>query len=292
MEGRAPALEPGDRVGRYTVVGTLGRGGMASVWDVEDAAGRRYALKSPEARLDPRSIARFQREMRALGKLRHVNLVRAVDTFVDGGYLFLVMERVVGTSLAARLVEGPLRGIEAISIARQMLAGIGHAHVHGYVHRDLKPDNILLVPAGPGERGPLHPGGYVVKVIDFGLCKPIDSGAEEPITNLTTKGTVFGSPPYMSPEQALGKELDGRSDLYAIGIILYEMLTGAPPFDDPAPAMTMRMHVTHKVPPIAVPGVGKRLALVVQTALSKPPPHRFADAAAMIAALDDALMNG
>jgi len=132
-----------------------------------------------------------------------------------------------------------------------------------------------------------------VKVIDFGLCKPIDPADEiDPVTNLTTKGVVFGSPPYMSPEQALGKQLDGRSDLYAIGIILYEMLTGAPPFDDPAPAMTMRMHVTHKVPPIVAPNVNKRLALVIQTALAKPPPHRFDTAEAMIAALDAAMSNG
>jgi serine/threonine protein kinase len=280
MEGRAPALEPGDRVGRYRVVGTLGKGGMASVWEVEDDAGHRYALKSPEARLDPRTIARFQREMRALGKLAHDNLVRAVDTFVDTGYLFLVMERVIGPSLAALLCDGPLAPPDAVNVAKQILAGIGHAHGHGYVHRDLKPDNILLV-AGR------------VKVIDFGLCKPIDPADElDPVTNLTTKGTVFGSPPYMSPEQALGKQLDGRSDLYAIGIILYEMLTGAPPFDDPAPAMTMRMHVTHKVPPIITPGVTKRLAVVVQTALAKPPPHRFDTADAMIAALDAAMSNG
>jgi serine/threonine-protein kinase len=281
MEGRAPAFEPGDRIGRYRVVGTLGRGGMASVWEVEDHAGHRFALKSPEARLDPQTIARFQREMRALARLAHDNLVRAVDTFVDGGYLFLVMERVVGVSLAVQLCDGPLRAADAVAIARQILAGIGHAHGHGYVHRDLKPDNILIV----GDR---------VKVIDFGLCKPIELGRNEidPITNLTNKGTVFGSPPYMSPEQALGKELDGRSDLYAIGIILYEMLTGAPPFDDPAPAMTMRMHVTHKVPPIVAPGVGKRLALVVQTALAKPPQHRYDTAEAMIAALDAAVATG
>nr|HEX4318662.1 serine/threonine-protein kinase [Kofleriaceae bacterium] len=276
MTGRAPAFEPGDRVGRYRVVGALGRGGMASVWEVEDAGGKRFALKSPEARLDPFTVARFQREMRALRTLRHDNLVAAIDTFVDGDYVFLVMERVVGTSLAAVIAEGALPAAHAVAIAKQILAGIGHAHAHGYVHRDLKPDNILLV----GDR---------VKVIDFGLCKPMEPSPEDDLGPMTTRGTVFGSPPYMSPEQALGKQLDGRSDLYAIGIILYEMLAGVPPFDDPAPAMTMRMHVTHRVPPIVATSVGKSLQLAVMTALAKPPQHRFADAAAMIAALDNAL---
>jgi serine/threonine-protein kinase len=274
MTGRAPAFEPGDHVGRYRVVGSLGRGGMATVWEVEDERGRRFALKSPEARLDPRTIARFQREMRALRDLAHDNLVAAVDTFVDGEYVFLVMERVVGTSLAALLAEGALPVADAVAVARQILAGIGHAHAHGYVHRDLKPDNILLV----GER---------VKVIDFGLCKPMD---EDTSVGLTTKGTVFGSPPYMSPEQALGKQLDGRSDLYAIGIILYEMIEGAPPFDDPAPAMTMRMHVTHKVPPMLAPGVPKALAVALMTALAKPPQHRYATADDFIAALDASML--
>jgi serine/threonine-protein kinase len=243
---------------------------MASVWEVEDAGGKRFALKSPEARLDPFTVARFQREMRALRTLRHDNLVAAIDTFVDGDYVFLVMERVVGTSLAAVIAEGALPAAHAVAIAKQILAGIGHAHAHGYVHRDLKPDNILLV----GDR---------VKVIDFGLCKPMEPSPEDDLGPMTTRGTVFGSPPYMSPEQALGKQLDGRSDLYAIGIILYEMLAGVAPFD--GSAMEVAVAKIDKDPPAIrerAPHVqvDRVLEVFLAKLIARSPDARFASALA------------
>src|SRR3954453_14842611 len=132
-----PWFEPGDHVGRYRVIGELGRGGMASVWEVEDSTGTRFALKSPEGRLDPRTLARFAREMHALTKLEHPSLVAAKDSFVEGGHHFLVMDLIEGCSLDAVLKYGPLPIRDALAIARQVLEGIAHAHAHGYVHRDL-----------------------------------------------------------------------------------------------------------------------------------------------------------
>jgi serine/threonine-protein kinase len=263
------------------VLGELGRGGMASVWEVEDERGVRFALKSLEARLDPRTIARFTREMRALHRLEHENLVRAHDSFVDGGYLFLVMERVEGPSLDQVVQRGPLEVRRALSITRQVLGGVGHAHAHGYVHRDLKPENVMLVPLAGGERA---------KVIDFGLVKPIDF--EELGSNLTTAGTVFGSPTYMSPEQALGNPVDGRSDLYSIGVMLFEMLAGRAPFEDDSPTMVMRMHVTDTPPKldevVDAPWVTPALVAFVGKSLVKPPRHRYESTQAMLAALDEA----
>lgn len=257
---------------------------MAAVWEVVDENGRKLALKSPDARLEPRTVARFAREMQALSRLEHENLVRAVDSFVDGDYLFLVMERIEGSSLSAAIFDGRFEWRRALGVTRQILAGVGHAHEWGYVHRDLKPDNVMLVPAA---------GRIGVKVIDFGLVKPV--GGEEVVgSNLTTAGTVFGSPAYMSPEQALGNEVDGRADLYAVGVMLFEMLTGVLPFDDDSPHNVMKMQVTQKAPRVedVLPDderVPRGVSEVVATALAKPPRQRWPDARAMIAAVDAVL---
>jgi eukaryotic-like serine/threonine-protein kinase len=274
MDG-GPWFAPGDHVGRYRVIGELGRGGMASVWEVEDETGTRYALKSPEGRLDPRTLARFERELRALQKLEHRNLVTARDSFVENGRHFLVMEHVEGSSLDAVLKYGPIPVADALAITRQVLAGMGHAHAYGYVHRDLKPENVMLV-------------GELVKVIDFGLVKPID--LEDIGSNLTTAGTVFGSPTYMSPEQALGHPVDGRSDLYSIGVMLFEMIAGVAPFEDPSPHLVMRMHVTDLPPRLDEHVADIPIAIVelVARALVKPPRNRYASAEVMLAALDEA----
>ena len=269
-----PWFEPGDHVGRYRVIGELGRGGMASVWEVEDGTGARFALKSPEGRLDPRSLVRFAREMRALSKLAHPNLVSSKDAFVEGGFHFLVMDLVEGSSLDAVLKYGPIPIRDALGLTRQVLEGIGHAHLHGYVHRDLKPENVMLA-------------NDVAKVIDFGLVKPID--LEELGSNLTTAGTVFGSPTYMSPEQALGNAVDGRSDLYSIGVMLFEMIAGVAPFEDESPHNVMKMHVMDLPPRLdEIVDVPLPIVELVALALVKPPRNRYASAEVMVAALDEA----
>ncbi|MBS1121961.1 MAG: serine/threonine protein kinase with repeat [Deltaproteobacteria bacterium] len=275
------------RIGRYQVTGTIGRGGMGGVFEVEDETGQRYALKSPVVDVDPSGevTRRFAREANALRMLDHPNLVAASDVFVEAGTLFLVMEKVVGRTLGKLIAEGPVAPRQALVLARQILDGVGHAHAQGFVHRDLKPDNLLLAPMGGWER---------IKIIDFGLVKIMgDVAAAFGASALTRTGLVFGTPAYMSPEQALGRLVDGRADLYAIGIILYEMLVGKLPFLDPDPLVMMRLQA--KVPPPSLREVTSdaawctpQLVALVEGALVKEPEHRFPSAAVMTAALDDA----
>jgi serine/threonine-protein kinase len=279
------------RLGKYTLKGPLGRGGMGGVWEVADDAGNTFALKSPASGMNPAAEAtkRFAREANAVRMLDHPNLVAAVDVFVEAGYLFLVMERVHGRTLTKTLAEGgPLQPRRALVLARQLLEGVGHAHANGLVHRDLKPDNIMLVDMGGWERA---------KIVDFGLVKLIgDAEAAMGGAKLTTTGLVFGTPAYMAPEQALGKAIDGRSDLYAVATILFEMLTGRVPFDHADPMMQMRMQV--KAPPPRIDMLAKgaawctpQLNALVDAALTKDPNQRFPSAQVMIQALDDAFVS-
>jgi serine/threonine protein kinase len=286
----APVLEPGAQLGKYTVIGPLGRGGMGGVWEVGDEAGNRYALKSPAQGMQtsPELMKRFAREVNAVRMLDHPNLVSAADVFVEAGCLFLVMEKVVGQTLTALIHEGPLQARRALVIVRQLLDGVGHAHAQGLVHRDLKPDNIMLVDMGGWERA---------KIVDFGVVKLVgDAEAAMGGAKLTTTGLVFGTPAYMAPEQALGKQIDARADLYALATILFEMLTGRVPFDHPDPMQQMRMQV--KAPPPRLDMLAKgaawctpELVMFVDGGLTKNPEHRFASAQAMTAALDLAFLS-
>src|SRR5512138_2747443 len=191
------------QVGAYRVVGMLGRGAMGGVAEVEDSHGRRYALKSPIMDVNATGdvTRRFAREANALRMLDHPNLVAAVDVFVAGGQLFLVMEKLEGRTLTKALeIEQQMAPARALAIVRGVLGGVEHAHAHGVVHRDLKPDNVLLVPAQ---------GGWEhVKIIDFGILKLIgDAEAAYGAAALTRTGIVVGTPQYMAPEQALGRPL-------------------------------------------------------------------------------------
>ena len=286
-----PTLEPGMRIGRYTIVGALGRGGMGGVHEVEDETGRRYAMKSPLADVSGAGevTRRFAREANVLRLLDHENLVAAVDVFVEAGVLFLVMEKVTGETLGKRLrTGGAFSPRQALVTTRQILHGVGHAHAQGLVHRDLKPDNVILVPMGGWDR---------VKIIDFGLVKLVgDAAAAFGAGALTSTGIVFGTPAYMAPEQALGRLVDGRADLYAIGVMLFEMLLGRLPFRDADPQVVMRLHA--KAPPPRLDELSARaawatpaLVALVDGALAKDPGKRFADASAMVAALDEAFLS-
>jgi len=284
----APALEPGKQLGRYRVLQAIGRGGMGGVWDVEDDEGNHYALKAPAGGMTADAAKRFAREVNAVRMLDHPNLVAAVDVFAEGGYLFLVMEKVVGKNLTAALAEGPFQPRRALVIARQILEGVGHAHAQGLVHRDLKPDNVMLVDMGGWERA---------KIVDFGVVKLIgDAESAMGGGKLTSTGLVFGTPAYMAPEQAMGRPLDGRADLYAVATLLFEMLTGRVPFDHQDPMMQMRMQV--KAPPPRLDMLAKNapwctpeLVMFIEGGLAKNPDHRFASAEAMIAALDQAFVS-
>ncbi|MDX2088761.1 MAG: serine/threonine-protein kinase [Kofleriaceae bacterium] len=285
------SYEPGTQIGRYRVVGPLGRGGMGGVYEVEDASGMRFALKSPANDVGGNTnvTQRFAREANALRMLEHPNLVAAVDVFSEDGMLFLVMEKVAGQTLGKRLRDGALPPRQALVFARQLLEGVGYAHRQGIVHRDLKPENIILAPQNGGwERA---------KIIDFGLVKLIgDVAAAFGAGALTNTGIVFGTPTYMSPEQAFGRLVDGRSDVYSTGVILFEMLVGKPPFFDPDPVVTMKLQAKSPPPRLdaatgGAPWCTPQMIALVEGALVKDPANRFPSADVMIAALDDAFQS-
>lgn len=262
---------------------------MGGVWEVDDDAGERFALKSPASGMTPtpESMKRFAREANALRVLEHPNLVSAVDVFTDSGFLFLVMERVAGVTLGKVIDAGPLPPRRALVIARQILEGVGYAHANGFVHRDLKPDNVMLVDMGGWERA---------KILDFGIVKLIGEAESAMGGNeLTTAGFVVGTAAYMSPEQAVGGNVDGRADLYAVGTMLFEMLTGRVPYEHKDQMRQMQMQVKAPVPRLDVVAKGAswctpQLTVLIDAALAKDPASRFPDARTMVAALDDAFL--
>ena len=226
-------IQPGSRVGGYEVSGLLGEGGMGEVYRARDLRLKRdVALKVlPEGiRHDPDRLARFEREAQALAALNHPNIA-TVHGFEDSdGEPILIMELVEGATLADQLRDGPLRPDEARTMALQIVDGLDAAHEQGVVHRDLKPANIKIRPDG------------TLKILDFGLAKIFAGSDESHRTDLansptltapmmTTAGVVLGTAAYMSPEQARGRPVDKRADIWAFGCVLYEMLTGHPAFD-------------------------------------------------------------
>ena len=286
----ALAFEPGTRLGRYRLVTPLGQGGMGGVWEVEDDAGNRYALKCPAMGMtpDPALLKRFAREANALRMIEHPNLVAAIDVFAEAGGLYLVMECVNGENLTKAIDRGPLQPRRALVLARQLLEGLAHAHANGMIHRDLKPDNVMLVEMGGWERA---------KIVDWGLVKLIgDAEALMGGDKLTRTGLVQGTPRYMAPEQALGRLVDGRVDLYALGLILFEMLTRRVPFEHDDPVTMMRMQVKQPAPRLdeVVPGAPwctSQVVALVAGALAKQPDERFASATVMMRAVDAAFVS-
>ena len=261
--------------GRYTIEHELGRGGMATVYLAQDLKhGRPIALKvlRPElaAALGP---GRFLREIEIAARLTHPNILPLPDSGEAGGLLYYVMPYVDGESLRSRLArEGPLPLDRALEIAREVASALGYAHEHGVVHRDIKPENVLLE------------SGHAV-VADFGVARAVWELAGD---RLTETGIAVGSPAYMSPEQAGAEErLDGRSDIYALGCVLYEMLVGEPPFTGPTPRAVAAKHLRQSVPSARItrPGVPAAVDRVIRTALAKVPADRFSDAAHFAAAL-------
>jgi serine/threonine protein kinase len=287
----SPHLEAGMHLGKYRLIGPLARGGMGGVWKVADPSGNEFALKSPASGMNPAAepVKRFAREANAVRMLDHPNLVQAVDVFVEEGFLFLVMELVSGVTLTKEMAHGPLAARRSLVITRQLLDGIAHAHAQGLVHRDLKPDNVMLVDMGGWERA---------KIVDFGVVKLVgDAEAAMGGGKLTSMGIVFGTPAYMSPEQALGRAaVDGRADLYSLATVLFEMLVGRVPFENADPMMQMRMQVKSPPPRLDMfakqqPWCTPQLIALIEGALVKDPDHRFPSAKIMMSALDDAFVS-
>ncbi len=276
--------------GRYEIVERLGVGGMGTVYRArQKGLVRDVALKilKREVSTNPDAVARFQREAKAMSLLAHPNTVRVFDFGqTPDGLLYLAMELLEGETLGERFQREPrLPPEEAIEIARQILSSLHEAHSKGLVHRDMKPDNIFLAELEGHEE-------LVVKVLDFGIAKAW-SGDVQLDQHETQAGTVFGTPRYMSPEQAQGHPLDPRSDLYSVGILLYQMLTGTPPFVDDDAVVVMAKHIREKPVPVRrrapdVP-IPASLERIVTKALQKDPDLRFQDAPAFDAALQASL---
>ncbi|HEY7958056.1 MAG TPA: serine/threonine-protein kinase [Polyangia bacterium] len=210
--------------GRYRLSERLGQGGMGTVYRaLHLLMDKPVAVKILRAELagDNEAVARFHREARSASRLDHDHCIRVTDFGQsDDGLLFLVMELLDGTSLGHVTRRGPIPAARAAAIGVAVAEALAHAHEQGIIHRDLKPDNVFLARRARGRE--------LVKVLDFGLAKLVADGALGP--SITRDGTVFGTPEYMAPEQAEGDKLDGRTDLYALGIILYQLVTGDVPF--------------------------------------------------------------
>ena len=264
--------------GRYRIESHLAVGGMGMVFmGVQTSVGRKVAIKvlSREVAKDVEAVKRFMQEARTASALSHPNIITIHDfgQTPGDGLLYLVMEYVKGETLAEMLARvGPISLHRAVGLARQILDALEAAHAAGIIHRDLKPANIIMSPK-PG-----HPD--FLKVLDFGLAKTIGAGAAQ---QLTQTGQVFGTPGYMAPEQGKGERCDHRADFYAVGVMLFELLAGQPPFEGSTALSILVRHINDPPPnfkeldpPVLVPDA---LAEVIFKAMAKTPEERFDSAA-------------
>jgi serine/threonine protein kinase len=262
---------------RYVLEEEIASGGMGGLWLARDEIlGRQVAVKVLHDHLarDEDLLERFRIEAVAAARLSHPCVVRVFDTGIDEGVCFIVMELVEGRTVAELLKErGVLPPAEATAIMRSVLSGLTHAHREGVIHRDVKPGNILVSHVDR------------VKLADFGIAKAAFAQGD-----VTTTGNLLGTSRYISPEQVTGGEVDERSDLYSAGVVLYELLTGRPPFDAETHIATATMRLTSDPPPLRSvrPGIPRGLEAVVMRSLAREPNERFQTAEEMSAALEHA----
>jgi serine/threonine-protein kinase len=270
---------------KYEIREELGRGGMATVYRAVDRRlGREVAVKviHPHLRDSVEVASRFHTEAQAVAKLRHPNIVEVYDVSgIDEPEQYLVVELVRGTTLRRLLQEhGPMPPEIAAAIAVEILEALAHAHASGVIHRDLKPENVLIehrpVSAPPDDREQ-RASRVSVKLTDFGIAKLLDA------QGVTSTGQVLGSPAHMAPEQIEGGEVDGRSDVFGLGVLLYECMVGHLPFEGSNPAQVLRRVLDGTYPPanIEEPRVGARWSSILDQALMRERGDRFADAHAM-----------
>jgi serine/threonine-protein kinase len=257
--------------GRYEVRGVLGHGGMAEVrdgWDTRLSRPVAIKLLYPNLAADEVTRRRFDAEARAAAVLSHPNIVIVHDTGEDHGTPFIVMERLPGYTLVDEIAAGPMAPARVRSVLADLLGALTAAHGAGILHRDVKPGNVLIATSG------------AAKLADFGIAKA-DGAAH------TRAGIVFGTPDYLSPQRITGQPASATDDLYAVGVIGYEALTGRRPFERDNPMATMRAVVDEAPMPIGMlrPDVDPGLVNVLERAMARDPAFRFADAGAMRAAL-------
>jgi len=260
--------------GRYELHEPLGRGGMAVVYrGIDTVLGRPVAVKvlADSLARDPSFVERFRREARAAAGLTHPGVVTVYDHGSEGDIHYIVMELIEGPTLSELLARGPMGPERTAAIGGAVLGALEAAHDRGLVHRDVKPGNVMLTGAGD------------VKVMDFGIARSLDAGT------LTGSGTVVGSASYLSPEQVRGLPADRRSDLYALGCVLYEALAGRPPFTGSNAVAVAHQHVSAEpVPLSSLAAVTPEMEAVVMRALAKDREARYGSAGVMRAALSAA----
>ena len=266
-----------EKIGIYEIKSELGRGGMATVYRGYDPRfEREVAVKilPPELlHADPQFRTRFQREAKIIAQLEHPSIVPVYDVgeTEDGGLPYFVMKYMNGGSLSERIKKGIISVAEAARIIEQIAPGLDEAHSRGFIHRDLKPSNILF-----DSRGAPY-------ISDFGIAKMTQS------TGTMTGSGIIGTPAYMAPEQATGDAVDGRADIYALGIILFEMLTGKQPYEADTPMAVAIKHVTDPVPRILTfnPNLPADMDLIIQKAMAKNRDERFNTAVEMVQTLKE-----
>ena len=276
----APKTLEGQTLGKYRIIEPLGQGGMAQVYRAYHPTLDRYvAIKVLRSDLidDQEFLARFSREARSVAALRHPNIVQVFDFDVQDDHYFMVMELLEGNTLKAYLNSyrskgKPIPPNEIARILSDVLKGLSYAHANGIIHRDIKPANLLLTSRGEAV------------VTDFGIAQIVGS------TQYTVSGALMGTLHYMAPEQGMGTNVDQRSDLYSLGVVLYEMLTGHPPFDADTPLAILMKHLNDPLPLPAAPNptIPRPFERVLLKALAKQPDERYQNAEEMMRAVQEA----
>ncbi|MBL9019080.1 MAG: serine/threonine protein kinase [Myxococcales bacterium] len=279
-------LKPDLQIGRYRVLHALGRGKPDGLWAVVDTEGRHWAMRSPIADLEDSGSAitdRFLPDALALKSLVHMNLLPVFEVFVNQqGYLCMVMERLVGRNLRAAIDAEDLTPRATLIIARQILEGAAAAHAAGRVHQALQPSKVLLFP---------FPTWELAKVTEFGLGTLREEAVLEFGNDALTGAVRKVAAAYMAPEQVRGRSVDARTDLYAIGVMIFEMLVGRPPYLDSDPQNVQQQHVSAPIPSVddlapGSPWATPQIKALLNRSLAKEREERFQNAAQMIVALE------
>src|SRR5262245_31166673 len=272
-------LLPGTRLGPYEIGNLVGAGGMGQVYRARDPRlDRAVAIKvlAPELANDLKALARFEREAMSVARLSHPNILTIYEFGRDGRQAFVVMELIDGEDLRFRLARGPIRVQRGVGYALQIARALAAAHERGIIHRDLKPENVMIT------------RDEHVKILDFGLAKPIESGPAPATLGLTYAGAILGTVAYMAPEQVRGQAVDHRCDIFACGAVLYEMLSGVRAFGGDTAADTMSAVLTREPADLEMGrlSIPPTLERIVTRCLEKDPARRFQSANDLAFALE------